>query len=75
MPLQIKKQNILDSGCDIIVNPTDAKYSGSGGIDAQIHKAAGIELLSACKNLKELDTGAVQYTALFDHDQVILGCY
>lgn len=65
MPLQIIKRDITTLNCDIIVNPTDEFYSGSGGTDYAIHKAAGKELDTACENLPSIGVGEVQYTSAF----------
>lgn len=47
---------------DAIVNPTDRNYSGSGGVDYQIHHAAGSELRAECDKLPKLQTGSVAVT-------------
>lgn len=41
MSLIIKRGDITRVRADAIVNPTNARFSGSGGADAAIHKAAG----------------------------------
>lgn len=66
MPLQIIKKDITTMDCDVIVNPTDRIYSGSGGTDYAVHKAAGAELDAACKELPELNVGSVEYTEAFN---------
>ena len=38
MLLQIILGDILTANCDIIVNPTDSKFNGSGGVGYLIHK-------------------------------------
>lgn len=66
MPLNIVNQDILKSGCDIIVNPTDSRYSGSGGVDSAVHGAAGPKLREACDTLKALRPGVARFTEGFD---------
>ena len=65
MPLQILHQDITTIECDIIVNPTDSCYSGGGGTDAAIHRAAGKELAEACRKLPPLPQGTVVPTPAF----------
>lgn len=62
MPFQIKNANITTMFVDAIVNPTDRNYSGSGGVDYQIHHAAGNELRAECDKLAKLQTGSVAVT-------------
>jgi len=65
MPLQIVKQNIFDSACDVLVNPTDGRYSGLGGLDKQFHDNAGAELRQACALLPGLCPGEARHTKSF----------
>lgn len=65
MPLQIIHRDITTVPCDVIVNPTDRRYSGSGGTDRAIHRAAGPQLRIACDSLPQLACGEVQVTAGF----------
>lgn len=62
MPYQIIRQDITRMQVDAIVNPTDPVYSGSGGLDARIHFAAGTELRKACDELPLLEQGAATVT-------------
>ena len=48
MPLQIIRNDLTRMACDAVVNPTDEALSGSGGVDAQLHRAAGEKLDLAC---------------------------
>lgn len=66
MPFQIKNANITTLFVDAIVNPTDRNFSGSGGVDYQIHHAAGSELRTECDKLPELRTGSVAVTKGYD---------
>ncbi len=65
MPLSIRHQNLIDSYCDILVNPTDSVFSGSGGTDLAIHQAAGPGLASACADCAPLRPGEVVETPGF----------
>ena len=62
MPYQIIRNDIVKVEADAIVNPTDAIYSGSGGVDARIHFYAGKELRKICDSLPLLGIGDVAVT-------------
>lgn len=64
MPFQIIKENILNLSCDVLIDPTDESFSGSGGLDAQIHLAAGPELDEECALLAPLAAGEAVLTQL-----------
>ena len=65
MPFQILKTDILSLRCDAIINPTDESFSGSGGLDLQIHRAAGPALRQACDRLGTLGIGEAVLTPSF----------
>ncbi len=65
MPFQILKDDLCSIACDAIVNPTDEVFSGSGGLDARIHHAAGPELARACAPLAPLAIGQAVTTPAF----------
>ncbi len=48
MPLQIIRADLTRLACDAVVNPTDERLSGSGGLDAQLRQAGGPRLDAAC---------------------------
>lgn len=49
LKIEIIQGDIVDVACDAIVNPTDSRLSGSGGLDCIIHKRAGSFLQKACE--------------------------
>ena len=48
MPFEIVHSDITRLRADAIVNPTDSRFSGTGGTDRSIHKGAGPLLRQAC---------------------------
>lgn len=66
MPFQIKQGNILDCRCDAVINPTDEVFSGSGGLDEQIHSAAGPGLRKECATIGRLGIGQAVLTHAYE---------
>ena len=66
MPLKIIRQDITKIKCDAIVNPTDRYFSHGGGVDLQIHEAAGAELYKICEKLGEIEVGDAVITPAFN---------
>lgn len=65
MPFAIVHSDITQMRVDAIVNPTDSRFSGSGGVDLAIHQAAGPDLAQDCRRLPGLHPSQVAVTKAY----------
>src|SRR5689334_17683603 len=65
MRISLVRGDITQQDLDAIVTAANSALAGGGGVDGAVHRAAGPELLAACRPLAPCPAGSAVITPAF----------